>query len=252
MTKCLTLLLFIGLAWGQDTLILKKGAQYEGEFLGLKSKKVHFKPSNTSNFKPKRIKEIKKLIRDGELIIKNGKLLVEKEDVQFVEKPMATSKPITYSKVIQCPSTSKTKLYISLNDWFATNYNSANEVIQMSDKDEGIIIGKGVMDYRHKKFTYICSGGWVKYTIKVYVKDNRYKVDLTNFTHSVLPKNGAHCALGLITDATEHTTKGFSKTFNNDVWKDIKVKISDYSDLLFISLNEHTDRQSTNESQDDW
>ena len=83
-------------------------------------------------------------------------------------------------------------------------------------------------------------------------KVNGYKVELTNFKHSVKPNHGAQCALGTITDAEEHTTKGWSKKANNAVWNDLKEKITDYSNAIFISLNEHTDKQSVQESQDDW
>ena len=162
------------------------------------------------------------------------------------------TEPITFSKVIQSDNSSKTKLFVSINDWFASNYNSANEVIQMADKDEGIIIGKGSMEYSHRKISYLCYGGWIKYTIKVYIKENRYKVELTNFTHSVKSAHGAQCALGTITDAEEHTTKGWSKKANNAVWNDLKEKSNGYSNAIFMSLNEHTDKNNAQESQDDW
>ena len=56
-----------------DVMILKKGARYEGKFLGKKSDKVHFKANNFSNIFKTRIKEIKELNQDGKLLIKDGK-----------------------------------------------------------------------------------------------------------------------------------------------------------------------------------
>ena len=56
-----------------DVLILKKGARYEGQFLGKKSDRVHFKANNFSNIFITRIKEIKELNQDGKLLIKDGK-----------------------------------------------------------------------------------------------------------------------------------------------------------------------------------
>ena len=58
MKKYLLLILLVAIGFGQDSqdtdlLILKKGARYEGEFLGVKSGKVHFKPKNVMNVKPR-------------------------------------------------------------------------------------------------------------------------------------------------------------------------------------------------------
>ena len=58
---------------------------------------------------------------------------------------------LTFSKIIKADSVSKTELFVVINDWFASNYNSANDVIQMSDKDAGIIIGKGSLKYSYGK-----------------------------------------------------------------------------------------------------
>ena len=62
--------------------------------------------------------------------------------------------PISFSKVIQAYSIGKTDLFVAVNDWFATNYNSAKDVIQMADKEAGIISGVGIFDYSFGKYTY--------------------------------------------------------------------------------------------------
>lgn len=109
-----------------------------------------------------------------------------------------SQEPLAFSKVIEAENKNKTELFIKINDWFAVNYNSANDVIQMADKEAGIIVGKGNMDYSLGKFTYICYDGILNYTVKVQFKDNRFKVDISNFIHSVNPGNGQQCNLGLI------------------------------------------------------
>ncbi len=70
-------ILFISVGLGQDVMILKMGARYEGEFLGKKSNKVHFKANNFSNLIKKSIKDIKELNQNGKLLIENGEWLVE-------------------------------------------------------------------------------------------------------------------------------------------------------------------------------
>ena len=54
---------------------------------------------------------------------------------------------LSFTKIIQADSMSKTDLFININDWFASVYNTSNDVIQMADKDAGIIIGNGVLFY---------------------------------------------------------------------------------------------------------
>ena len=74
------MILFISVGLGQDVMILKMGARYEGEFLRKKSNKVHFKANNFSNLIKKSIKDIKELNQNGKLLIKNGEWLVDSQD----------------------------------------------------------------------------------------------------------------------------------------------------------------------------
>ena len=44
--------------------------------------------------------------------------------------------------IIELPNQQKDKLFIKSNDWMVTTFNDAESVIQFSDKEEGTIIGK--------------------------------------------------------------------------------------------------------------
>ena len=102
-TKHLTLLLFIGLAWGQNTTSFSSNDDsdsdkliqsfrsdmgkyytitYSGEFLGKKNNKVYFKPINDVPLKLLQLKEIKELKQDNKVLIKNGKLKIEPESIK--------------------------------------------------------------------------------------------------------------------------------------------------------------------------
>ena len=54
---------------------------------------------------------------------------------------------LTFSKVIEVKDVDKTSIYISLRDWISTYYRDTQEVLQMDDKDAGIIIGKAIFLY---------------------------------------------------------------------------------------------------------
>ena len=45
-------------------------------------------------------------------------------------------KPLEYNSIIEVEGITKNDIYIQVNDWLATTFNSANDVIQMADKDE--------------------------------------------------------------------------------------------------------------------
>src|SRR5882672_11349281 len=56
--------------------------------------------------------------------------------------------PIQFSKVLAVDSAlTKDKLYSFGVEWFAKTFNNARYVLQMQDKDAGIIIGKGSFEY---------------------------------------------------------------------------------------------------------
>ena len=90
------------------------------------------------------------------------------------------NKSLTYTQVIECGEQTKEKLYITLNHWFVESFNDANSVIQLNDKDAGVIIGKG----------YVANiaghvGGMNAYNvsmhpiIKVDIKDKKIRVTYT-------------------------------------------------------------------------
>ena len=87
MTKNLTLLLFIGLAWGQnesDTLILADGSVFSGKYLGIIFGGIKFETTDKNILKPP-ILSVQKLSINTFTIIKNGKWVVEKDFVKISE-----------------------------------------------------------------------------------------------------------------------------------------------------------------------
>ena len=83
-TKHLTLLLFIGLAWGQentDTLILRDGSVFSGKYLGIIFGGVKFETVDKNIVKPP-IKSIQKLSINALTTINNGQWVVPKKFVK--------------------------------------------------------------------------------------------------------------------------------------------------------------------------
>ena len=81
MRRYIVLLLITGIVWAQtdfDTLILKSGTAYFGEYSKLEEEIVYFKPQNAFAFQPISIKQIQTLkLKDGHFII--GDILTYEE-----------------------------------------------------------------------------------------------------------------------------------------------------------------------------
>ena len=95
------------------------------------------------------------------------------------------TKMITYTEVINVDtSANKQELYSRAREWFAKAYKSSTNVIQMDDKESGKIVGKALMQVYHKALGSNFPSGHINYTISIYLKEGRYKYEVTNFYHT--------------------------------------------------------------------
>jgi hypothetical protein len=90
--------------------------------------------------------------------------------------PLQNDKVI-YTGVVRVDSANKTELYDRAKRWLVHEYKSAKEVVQLDDKENGDIIGKGFY------LTTWCGERFdVYHTITIAVKDGRYKYTITDLT----------------------------------------------------------------------
>ena len=96
MRRYIILLLITGILWAQtnfDTLILKSGTTYFGEYSKIEEEIVYFKPQNAFAFQPISIKQIKTLkLKDGHFIIGDGKSISTFEEYQKVNHLIISNK----------------------------------------------------------------------------------------------------------------------------------------------------------------
>jgi hypothetical protein len=84
---------------------------------------------------------------------------------------------------------SKSEIYSSINRWVSVNYNSANDVIQMNDKESGIMIIKGLSavsyinptraTYTKTKVFPIRNEMLLNHLLEIKVKENKYRLIYT-------------------------------------------------------------------------
>lgn len=97
---------------------------------------------------------------------------------------------VEFARVIQAPNyPTKDALYLRCLEILNIAYKNSKEVIQTQDKEGGLIIGKGCfIDDIYATFLGTSKVGYreAKHTIKIEVKDGRFKVTITvnsNLSH---------------------------------------------------------------------
>lgn len=172
----------------------------------------------------------------------------------FFVATLQAQEPLSFEKVIQADSLKKDAIYNGLKEWVGMNFKSAKSVIEMDDKEAGILLLRPLSNYKMKGLTYLGFEGYLKYTIKLNIKDGRFKVVITNFEHSVLPGNCRDCNLGLITIDEEYPYKySFgAKGHMTKVWKDIKVKSELIALNYFEEISKIKFKSNSSDSNDNW
>ena len=81
---------------------------------------------------------------------------------------------LTYEGIVNVAGKNKMDLYADAKKWFTDYFIDSRDVIQMQDKDQGRIIGKGILVFSYKVLL-----SSVKFydliTVEIDVKDGRYR-----------------------------------------------------------------------------
>ena len=167
--------------------------------------------------------------------------LTESDLVRLVKKVILEQEggnPLSYSVVVDVPNTNKEILYNKIKGWMAETYNNFSKVIQLDDKDIGAMVIKANMNYKAPSMLLNCWDGYVDYTLKVQIKDNKYKIEMKDFTHKAgHPSSPPVCSLGTLTDKEIYSDKGLNKGSQNKIWNAVKSETKTYFDMLSQSLN---------------
>ena len=171
MYRYLSLLLLIGLAWGEnnlDLLIFKNGLSYYGEFLKVEKNLIHFKPKNSKSYqsvlsyridrveltngevlnfndikKPKEAVIKEKVIKESELVLKKGQKVLR----------FSSGQKLLINKDINGTFGSITKDYLYIQKGSSQEAVPISSIITISIEDTvsktnsfggGALIGAGV------------------------------------------------------------------------------------------------------------
>lgn len=174
-------------------------------------------------------------------------------NILVISKLLLGQEPLKYSEVVQVDSIPKNELFNRAKIWFVTTYHNAKEVLQLENQEEGEIVGKAIIKY----YPNVFAGseqiiGNINYTIKIFVKDGRYKYEITDFIHDPYGNQlGLKTSMGLITTDIECPyPQRMGKNWSKKVWKDIKSQIESNITLLIFSLKQGMNKTTESKSED--
>ncbi len=168
---------------------------------------------------------------------------------------MAQDTPIQCDSVIQAKDKNVDQLYPMIKAWVASSFNSANDVIQMDDAQNGILICKGAFEYKGPGgSTYRYIDGYVFYTLKIQVRDGRYKITMGDFVHKSSDlRYGKTWSFGLITDREKYKEKGMQDKRWTKTWPNLKLRCKMEFFKIVESLSKATSGQTNIiDTEDDW
>jgi hypothetical protein len=138
---------------------------------------------------------------------------------------------ILFTDVIKVDSVTQNELFVKANEWFAKTYNDSKEVIQLRDKESGKIVGKGAFRvYAH--LMGIHDYGLVRYTIKLMIKEGRYKYEICDLYHEF-----ANSGVGSGGDMMNEKAACGTMSIPNKQWNEIKTSAFNQTNQLIESLN---------------
>ena len=83
----------------------------------------------------------------------------------------------TYSVIFQAQGLSSDEIYIRANMWFVTAFYRADSVIQFSNKEAGIIMGRFT-----RSANVGSASGFIRSLVQVEIMDNRFRVSFSDPT----------------------------------------------------------------------
>lgn len=107
--------------------------------------------------------------------------------------------------------------------WIAETFKSAKAVIEYENKNDGTIIGNGVIDYPCEGLECFGTSRWrVPFTMRVDTKDDRFRLTFTNVNLELPPPY--------------YTAGGSPVTLQGD-WDAIKPRLLAFGDQLASSIS---------------
>lgn len=86
---------------------------------------------------------------------------------------------LSYQRIVEVPGMEKDDIYNRVLNYFVYNYGSGKSVIQTQDKENGLIVGKGLYDNVHIGISIVTTYIDAWHIVRVDIKNGRARIILT-------------------------------------------------------------------------
>lgn len=154
-------------------------------------------------------------------------------------------RPLTYEGVFVTDKTKK-EIYLNAREWFFENFNNYEGVISVEDYENGVFYSKGRLPDLYyvlnpkKLFSSVVTGD-VKFSLRIYFKENKCKYVFDSFIHEDKVYGGnlvgtVERGFGVLTTSNEGITGGRGKVLI-ELKRIVDTKISDLTQDLKNKIN---------------
>lgn len=157
-----------------------------------------------------------------------------------VQFPLNQYGEVEYTQVIQAPNFDKDQIYSQAREWMAVNFNSAQDVIQMDDREAGKIISKGIVNIPNHTL------GHVNFTLEIHIRDGRFRYSINHIRHQ-LPAGSLSKTPGVL---TADRPGGGMFTMGRKWWD--KIKELAHTRFRLIELDLLDLMSEVSDTEDDW
>jgi len=152
---------------------------------------------------------------------------------------------ISFEEVVEIEGSNKDELYDRGREWFITKYVSAEDVLQLEDKENGKLIGKAISSIPYKSMGANANMP-IRYTIKIYFKEGRYKVVITDYLLGGLSANDATPIEEIVLNL-DSKKKRLQKLYGQ-----YKIGVLDAGNDLLKDLKTYMSKTTEIKKTDDW
>jgi hypothetical protein len=163
----------------------------------------------------------------------------------FAQSRLPDDKRFDYTEIINVDSVKKDLLFGYVKVWLGKTYKSANNVIQVEDKETGKIIVKAITSTYIENWAKKHDGGKVDYILEIDVKDNKVKLHFYNYSHNCYNCKGNGSGGSLLNEKPACGTFSLLKKY----FEKIKDQADDERILIINSFKEEMKKIKTN---NDW
>ena len=86
---------------------------------------------------------------------------------------------VTYVRIVEVPDLKKEEIYNRALNYFTYNYGSGKSVIQIQDKESGLIVGKGLYENVHINLSLLTTYIDTWHILRVDIKEGKARIVLT-------------------------------------------------------------------------